>query len=231
MRYDLRAPCGKPTPCPFRTDAHPYLRAGRAGRAAEIAEALYNGSTFACHKTTVCVDTDDEGESVRETVSGSQMCGGAMAVMLRENPRGFQLLLLARHVDKLSQATWDALRRPELPVYDSLTAWVSAYTEADETAAADKVVDPVTGEVLDMEHCGVVGWRCADPAGYAVGGGAIGNTDPPTCNPLTDECAGCSRLMCEACRGADGRCVNCLDEDEDDPGDDHAAVDHFTLNG
>jgi hypothetical protein len=200
MTYRLKKPCAK---CPFRTDIEPYLRPDRA---AEIASALRGGSIFSCHETTVPSEAED-GAMVPGP--GDRFCAGAMATMERE---GFanQTMRIAERLGFYDAA---ALKANEQPVHPSLTAWVQSHYEVDT------VVDPLTGELLEYEHCGVVGESCEDPAGYGGFGGAHANADPPSCNPLRDNCMSCGDLACGECRSEewDDRvrlCRNCAEEEE-----------------
>lgn len=206
-RYSLRTPCAK---CPFRTDVDPYLRAGRAE---EIARSLHEGAEFPCHETTVTVETED-GDTARVEGPRSRFCAGAMATMEREgNPN--QMLRIAERLGLYDQEKAAAARKL---VYRSLSDWVMAHVRAENPVPT---VTDSEGNVLEFEHCGIVADDCEDPAGYAVGGSAMENTDEPTCNPLTDECEGCAKPACPSCRsaewGPDGQwCVYCFNEDAED---------------
>jgi hypothetical protein len=97
------------------------------------------------------------------------------------------------------------------PVYASLTDWVRAQDGGDVPTV---VVD---GEVIEFEHCGVVGPDCEDPAGFSGGGGVYENDETPTCNPIDDVCSYCGRTMCAACsaeRDGEAICVECVNEEE-----------------
>lgn len=190
--YLLHTPCRN---CPFRADLTPYLRPERA---AEIARGIADGATFTCHKTTVAVETD-EGDVDMVDGPRAQQCAGATITLLKSGlvPQPLRI------AERLGMIDVDALDM-DAPVHDSLDAWVRSYREDD-------------GAVL--EHCGVVGPDCEDPAGYMMGGGAMANPDPPTCDP--EQCCGaCGSTMCTACRGddvdGDPRCVHCAGDDEDD---------------
>lgn len=79
MKYDLKRPCAH---CPFRNDIPAYLHPERVE---EIRDALERGGSFACHKTTVPCDDEDEMESIGmiET-EDSQFCAGAMILMEKD---------------------------------------------------------------------------------------------------------------------------------------------------
>lgn len=206
-RYSLRTPCAK---CPFRTDVEPYLRTGRAE---EIARSLHEGGEFPCHETTVAAETAD-GDTTLVEGPRSRFCAGALATMEREgNPN--QMLRIA---ERLGLYDAEKAREARKLVYRSLSDWVLAHARHNEGTPTSIADD---GTVVEWEHCGIVDDDCEDPAGYAVGGGAMANADPPTCNPLTDECEGCGKVACPACRsaewGPDGRwCVYCFNPDAED---------------
>ncbi len=206
-RYSLTAPCRH---CPFRLDIEPYLRAERAR---EIAAALRGGAEFPCHATTVTV-VDDEGDEHRTEGPRSRFCAGALAVMENEDQPN-QMARIAERFGWYDPAKIAAVRPL---VHPSLSAWVNAHTGGPPTAIADD------GTVVDFEHCGVVDDDCEDPAGYGGYGGAVENDDDPTCNPLTDECAGCARPVCVACRSqqwgemGDQFCASCWISNEEDHG-------------
>lgn len=203
--YLLRTPCPR---CPFRSDIEPYLRPTRA---AEIARGLAHSGSFTCHKTTVGVE-DDEGSVVMVDGPKAQQCAGATILLLKSDLWP-QMLRIAERIGALDTARLDMAA----PVHDSLDAWVAAHSPAVPTVTTE------SGEVLELEHCGVVGYACEDPAGYAMGGGAISNPDPSTCNPERS-CSSCGNTMCDSCVGVedgpDGSlCVLCEpDDDEDNPG-------------
>lgn len=206
-RYGLRAACAK---CPFRTDVPPYLRPGRA---AEIAKALREGGEFPCHETTER-RVDEAGEAYLADGARSRFCAGAMATMLTEGQPN-QMLRIAIRLGWLDP---DRLAAADIPVHPSLADWVRAHRLAEGEIPTVTLDD---GEVIEFEHCGIVEDGCEDPAGYGGYGGYAPNDDPPTCNPLTDECAGCSRTACTACRSehwnepGDQFCVACWNDEEE----------------
>lgn len=204
--YALKTPCRD---CPFRSDIEPYLRPGRAQ---EIAQTLLDGGGFACHKTVDYSDSLDDLESESygqgRVTADSQQCAGALATMERGGHMGQQARIAAR----LGLYDPEQLK-PDAPVYGSLTDWVAAHRGGPQTVTTDD------GEVIEYEHCGVVGEDCEDPAGYGGPSGAYENMDEPTCNPLTDNCQHCGANCCNACTAEvdeDGykTCVNCAEEDE-----------------
>lgn len=213
-RYSLRTPCRR---CPFRVDVEPYLRTERAE---EIARSLHEGAEFFCHETTETVTTED-GDETRAEGPRSRFCAGAMATMEREgNPN--QMLRIAGQLGLYDpEKNVDARKL----VHRSLSDWVMAHARANSEVPTSVASD---GSVVEWEHCGIVDDGCEDPAGYAVGGGVMENAEPPTCDPLTDECEGCARVACSACRSPEwsdetGRfCAMCWNPDEDEDDEDSA---------
>lgn len=191
-------PCKK---CPFRTDVEPYLRPERAR---EIAQSIRAGAEFPCHETT---EVDPDNDSAMIATSNSQVCAGAL--IIQEKQGG--LNQLARISERLG--LYDSTKmKLDAPVYDSFTDWV----RAQDPGAVQTVTDE-DGEVYEYQHCGVVGPECIDPAGYAVGGGAAENDEPPTCNPLEDTCGYCGNEMCTSCTAepdehGSKRCIYCAEE-------------------
>ncbi len=83
----MKSPCEH---CPFRRDVTPFLTIERWAELAYHAQNPYN--SFACHKTTVHNDNDDEPEMV--TTEKSKECAGFMTLQWSENnnplPKGFK---------------------------------------------------------------------------------------------------------------------------------------------
>jgi hypothetical protein len=225
--YDLRAACAR---CPFRTDVEPYLRADRA---ASIAAGLRQGAQFSCHKTTRVEEVEnDEGELVEEMTDGpnAKFCAGALATIENEG----QPNQLMRIAESLGMYDAKAMLRRRLPVHDSLSAWVRAHREHEQGGPdAFMVTDPwplpgYEPDRIPMTHCEVVADDCEDPAGFADGGGVHESDDEPTCNPFTDECQGCNKSACTACRSdvwsteqrGERLCVECAERDERDDDED-----------
>lgn len=195
----LKAPCEH---CPFRKDIEPYLRPERAQ---EIATGLAEGAEFSCHKTTV-PDAEDEG---LVQGPGNRFCAGAMATLEREGHPN-QLMRMAERMGFYDAA---AMRDPSQPVYGSLAEWVRVHRDAEGVPTV--VVD---GEVFELSHCDVVADDCELPAGYMVGGSAVGNAEEPYLHPFEDACSGCGKPACESCRSSQwddtGKyCVYCNEED------------------
>lgn len=194
--YALRAPCAN---CPFRSDIDPYLRPERAQ---EIAQALIEGGTFECHKTVDYQNTDEEDTP---DTSHAQHCAGALLTM----ERGGTVNQMMRIAERLGLYDYERMK-DDAPVYAGLDVWVHAHREH------------ATGELpdieLELEHCGVVGQDCEDPAGYAFGSTAYGNLDAPTCDPNIT-CYSCGHIACEACRvevDDEILCVDCAKNDDED---------------
>jgi hypothetical protein len=198
--FRLRKPCKN---CPFRNDTARPFYLGRPRRL-EIAGALRAGSTFTCHETTVPVEDDDSGTLDMTDGPKAAMCAGALATMERERISS-QAVRMALGFGMTTTEHLDHLR-DTAPVHDSLTEWVAAEDEPSD---------------VELEHCGVVGSDCEDPAGYASSSGVHENDDEPTCDT---ECAYCGHAMCSACTSAvnvDGPCcVTCAEEDAEQGRDD-----------
>lgn len=195
--YKLTTPCKR---CPFRTDVTPFLRRERAK---EIAGSIRVSGDFPCHKTTV---PTDDGEDMQKAPD-SQQCAGALIIQEREGNLG----QAPRIAERLG--IYDPARLAmDAPVFDTFTAFI----RAQEGGAPDTVTTD-NGEVLELEHCGVVGPDCEDPAGYSGSGGVHENDDEPTCDPRVT-CQYCGNAMCPACRGqdVDGYPVCSLCEEEGD---------------
>jgi hypothetical protein len=198
--YALTTPCRN---CPFRTDISPYLRADRAR---EIAASLRDGGTFDCHKTITFDDVDDDGEDQPRRTGREQQCAGALIVMQREGFAG-QMTRISGRLGLYDPDRLDV----DAPVFGSLGEWIRAQDGGDVPTAE------IDGEVLEFEHCGIVGPDCEDPAGYGGSDGVWENDDPPTCHPVDDTCSYCGAPVCTACRAdrADQvLCVDCAETEE-----------------
>lgn len=174
--YALKSPCGN---CPFRCDKPFYLRPERA---AEIAEGLSsNGADFHCHKT---VQYDDEGQSTIDP-DKTKVCAGALIVMEKSGV-STQAMRIAERLGLYDATALDM----DAPVYDSLAEWVNA----KRAECGEEIDDPE----VEMEHCGVVGAGCNDPAGFMSFGDVMDNAAPPQCRS-DHSCQHCGAVMCEAC--------------------------------
>lgn len=198
-RYTLAGPCSN---CPFRNDQPSYLKPERV---IEIAETLLAQEEFYCHKTVDYPDNPETGGADPVVGGRARVCGGATATMAREG-RSTQM---ERITERLGLPVAEA--DSEAPVYDSIAEWVRAKN------GVPAVTQMVMGkpETMELEHCGVVGSECEDPAGYAGWGGATANLEEPMCNPF-EGCEACGSAMCPACRADDHYCINCAEEDSDD---------------
>jgi hypothetical protein len=112
-RYKLRRPCEN---CPFRTDVPGYLRRERAQ---EIAEALANGSEFACHQTTVSDEEVGGDGSERVATPDSAFCAGALITMERSGQAN-QIMRVAERLGLYEHEKLDMYA----PVHASLYAFV-----------------------------------------------------------------------------------------------------------
>lgn len=198
--YRLTTPC---TNCPFRSDLAKYLRPERAQ---EIAQALYDGGDFPCHKTTVDVE-DAEGQGDRVRGPESAACAGALITMEKEGYSN-QMVRIAESMGLYDPTKIDMAA----PVYDSLAEWVASYRT---TPTVTRTYPDGTSETLDLEHCGVVAQDCEDPPGWSAGGGVVTSTEAPQCDPF-EGCGYCGQPMCGACDGGtddDMRvCVQCKED-------------------
>lgn len=166
--YTLTSPCAD---CPFRCDVASYLEPERAQ---EIMNDSYEDSNFYCHKT---VDYSDDSQG--QIVSKSRVCAGFLSTMENEGRANQPTRIAERHgIYDRTQLDADA------PVYASMQEWVRSFSP--EPNATDD----------SLEHCGVVGPGCVDPAGYARGGEALPNLSPPTCSKV---CLECEAPVCSGC--------------------------------
>lgn len=202
--FRLKKPCPK---CPFRSDIDKYLRFERVQ---EIANSLYQGAEFPCHQTTEHYEDPDTGAMERIVTSKSAFCAGALITMEKEGYSN-QMVRISERLGMYDRENLDM----EAPVYGSLAEWVASYVEVPTVT-----VEGPNGvvEVLEFEHCGVVGPECEDPPGYMGGGGVMHSTEVPTCNPIEDCCGYCGTPACTACKSdhvdEDGNpiCVLCKEE-------------------
>lgn len=115
----MNRPCDN---CPFRNDRpFPLLEE----RAHAIADSLYAGAMFPCHKTVDYSDGDDGS-----TTADSKFCGGALIVMEKEFEQGAvenQMARLSARMGWLDLAALDM----DAPVYDSFDEWIDAKVDED----------------------------------------------------------------------------------------------------
>lgn len=184
MKFDLKRPCPH---CPFRKDIPGFLRRERASG---IARDIANGSTFACHETTV-PDEWDEGELVAD--ENSQFCAGALLVMEKsELPN--QIVRISERLGVYDPARLDMAA----PVHDSFAAFVYHHGGTEER---DDEID---------ECCSVVEHGCEAPAGYMVNGVAV----PAEPEGEVHICESCGQPVCDNCSDDNGICLNCSEENE-----------------
>lgn len=163
MKHTMSKPCAE---CPFRSDVHPYLRGERV---TEIAESLFRGDSFPCHKT---VDFDEEDERVRNP--DEVQCAGA-EIFLAHQGRSTQMARISERLG-LPVAELDM----EAPVFRSESEMREHH-------------DPDSAEI---ETCSVVDDDCEAPAGMVAFGGVISGREAaefecyacgePVCGPCSD---------------------------------------------
>jgi hypothetical protein len=92
MLFDLRAPCSD---CPFLRDGGIRLSVERVQ---EIAGAMLDtrGATFACHKTTLDCEDDEDGDGRREGPQ-TQHCAGAL-IFAEKNENATQMMWIAERL-------------------------------------------------------------------------------------------------------------------------------------
>ena len=185
MKFTRTTPCEH---CPFRVDVPGYLHRVRA---VEIAQHLMDDGEFPCHKT-VTHDEDEDGEYA-VTTGREVACAGAMIAQNAAVGPG----QMARVAERLGLADMTPF---EVDPHD--VGVLTLYEFADHHESRDD--DP------DMEFCNVVGDDCENPAGFAVGGGAIENEDGPQCDWC---CPACGEPTCDACRDGDV-CLYCAEDDD-----------------
>lgn len=98
----MKTPCPH---CPFRTDIRGYLRPERME---EIIDALLDGGTFTCHKTTV----PDEEDGMVDGPN-AQHCAGAL-IFLEHQERPNQMMRIAERLGFYDRTKLDM----EAPVPD-----------------------------------------------------------------------------------------------------------------
>lgn len=116
----MKSPC---VSCPFRTDVTPFIHAERAE---EIADALFQDSSFVCHKT-VDYNAFEDDEVMEFCPTGQEShCAGAMIVLAKmERPNQLMRIAMRLRVLDLDKLALEA------PVYEDLTAFVERHREFD----------------------------------------------------------------------------------------------------
>lgn len=111
----MTTPCKE---CPFRNDIRPYLTVPRV---IEIAASLEADGSFPCHKTTVDVEDDEDGEGRRIATADSEHCAGAM-IVLEKMERPNQIMRIMERIGGYDRRKLNM----DAPVYDSLEDWIAA---------------------------------------------------------------------------------------------------------
>lgn len=168
--------------CPFRTDIKGYLRRDRV---VEIAESLFRGASFPCHKTT---DWDDEEDDLVEP-DDSVQCAGAEIFLAKQGTSTQMSRIAGRLGMKVAKLNTKA------KVCRSVSEMIRVHCGDDDD---------------DRETCSVCDDDCEAPAGYAVGDGVIpGDGSAEFC------CYECGEPVCGACsvkRGKNRICNNCVND-------------------
>lgn len=187
MKHTMASPCDN---CPFRTDIKGYLRGERVR---EIAESLFRGASFPCHKTTEDWE-DDDGESERCETEDSQQCAGAEIFLAKQG----MSTQMSRIAERLGRKV--AKVKTSAPVCGSVAEMLRVHVGDDDD---------------DRETCSVCDPECEAPAGFLVGGGVI-----PGDGCADYECDGCGEPVCGACSRPKGKgkkskrvCNNCLEQE------------------
>lgn len=166
MKHTMGTPCDH---CPFRTDIKGYLRADRVR---EIAESLFRGASFPCHKTTESWE-DDDGESDRVETDDSQQCAGAEIFLAKQG----MSTQMGRIAERLGMKV--AKLNKKAPVCGSVSEMLRVHGEPEDD---------------DRECCSVCDQDCEAPAGYQVGDGVI-----PGEGSAEYWCDECGEPVCGAC--------------------------------
>jgi hypothetical protein len=127
VRFDLKRPCDN---CPFRKERG--VRYLAPARVAQIAAAMLDsqGSTFACHKTTV-EEEDDEGMSRRGTTPRSQHCAGAL-IFAEKHENANQAMRIAERLGLYDATSLMADKEVVALVVDSVDEMLKLNREGDK---------------------------------------------------------------------------------------------------
>lgn len=127
MRFDLKKPCDN---CPFRRKGG--VRYLAPVRVREIAHAMLDsqGSTFACHKTTV-EEEDDEGMSRRSTTARSQHCAGAL-IFAEKHGNANQPMRIAERLGLYDPKTLMSDKKVVALVFDDVDQMLVANRDGDK---------------------------------------------------------------------------------------------------
>lgn len=172
--------------CPFRTDVPPYLRPERVQ---QIATDVQNGAPFWCHETTVPDENDDGGTEMTRGPETS-VCAGSIILMEKQETPNQHLRIAER-----------------LGMYDRERMHLDSPVHASWYEMQQHFADPEE----DGQTCEVVAGGCEAPAGYMIGGAVVAGTEF-----VDGECTECGRPACDSCLTESGRCVECVEEDEDE---------------
>ncbi len=128
MKFDLVRPCKY---CPFRNDETRITFQCRE-RAEEIAETAYRQG-FPCHETAELEDEDSVRGAGYHATAESQMCGGFIAMKLREQdaPPSFQDNEEGLDEEELFDELESKVDFLNLPVFESEEEFLEA-NETDE---------------------------------------------------------------------------------------------------
>lgn len=136
MTHRLTSPCAN---CPFRSDRPFHLTAARA---LEIATCLREGGDFPCHKT---LDYDSPGPDGRPDQNGPGVnrCAGMLIVMEKSGLRN-RIMQIAQRL-----GLYDPTRlQMDAPVYESLDAWLAAFSKPREGTAVKHRISKAQERVL-----------------------------------------------------------------------------------
>jgi hypothetical protein len=127
VRFDLKRPCDN---CPFRRRGG--VRYLAPARVMEIAHAMldFQGSTFACHKTTV-EEEDEEGMSRRSTTASSQHCAGAL-IFAEKNGNANQYMRIAEQLGLYDAKALMADKKVVALVFDNVNQMLVANRDGDK---------------------------------------------------------------------------------------------------
>lgn len=117
MNYRKTTPCDN---CPFRYDVKPFIHPERAE------EIAYSEGEFACHKTTVSNDNDEDGGTLKATEK-SLHCAGFL-IMREKSERPSQMMRIAERFGDYDRRKLDM----DAPVYGCQQEMIDAHYDAAE---------------------------------------------------------------------------------------------------
>lgn len=163
-------------------------------RATEIKNSCTEESNFYCHKT-ISYTENNEGD----VVPRSRICAGFLITMEKEG-RANQPTRIAERLGLYSRSMLDM----DAPVHDSMADWARSFLPPETRDQAE-----------GLEHCGVVGHSCIDPAGFRINGIVFSNPEPGISSKV---CETCEVTMCQDCTSKNGSiCVECFKENRGEP--------------